>query len=231
MNATTTPYTIGDKVVCSDGDCGDLTRVIIDPVARTLTHLVVQPGQEPEASRLVPVALVNPDADYHGITLRCDTTTFANLETAEETEFLPAGSDELGYMAGQTSWLPYYPLGGGMAAATIGGADTIDAHGAPQPQLVSYERVPLGEVQIRRGEPVHAADGDIGQVRGLVVDPQDNQVTHVLLEEGHLWGKKEVAIPIGAVTGTADGLELNLTKDAIRDLPAVEIGHHDWQER
>lgn len=230
MNATTTPYTIGDKVVCSDGDCGDLTRVIIDPVARTLTHLVVLPESESEGGRLVPVALVDPDAEADGIVLRCDTAAFANLETAEETEFLPAESDELGYMAGQTHWLPYYPLGGGMAAVTIGG-DSIDAHGAPQPQLVSYERVPVGEVQIRRGEPVHAADGDIGQVRGLVVDPQDNQVTHVLLEEGHLWGKKDVAIPIGAVTGTADGIELNLTKDAIRDLPAIEIGHHGWQER
>lgn len=33
------------------------------------------------------------------------------------------------------------------------------------------------------------------------------------------------AIPIGAVTGLDDGVRLNLTKDAVRDLPAVELEH------
>lgn len=66
-------------------------------------------------------------------------------------------------------------------------------------------------------------DGDIGRVQGLVVDPADHHVTHVLLDEGHLWGKKEVAIPIGAVTGVEDGVRLNLTKDELSALPPVEI--------
>ena len=46
---------------------------------------------------------------------------------------------------------------------------------------------------------VHATDGEIGKVEGLVVEPAHGHVTHVLLQEGHLWGRKEVAIPIGAV--------------------------------
>jgi len=36
-------------------------------------------------------------------------------------------------------------------------------------------------------------------VEGFVVDPADNKVTHVLLQEGHMWGRKEVAIPVSAV--------------------------------
>jgi hypothetical protein len=39
----------------------------------------------------------------------------------------------------------------------------------------------------------------------LVIDPSDHRVTHVLLDEGHLWGEKRVAIPIGAVTRVDDG--------------------------
>ena len=42
-----------------------------------------------------------------------------------------------------------------------------------------------------RGDPVHALDGEIGRVQGLLVDPDDHRVTHVLLEEGHLWGRKK----------------------------------------
>ena len=39
----------------------------------------------------------------------------------------------------------------------------------------------------------------IGKVEGLVIEPTHGHVTHVLLQEGHLWGRKEVAIPIGSV--------------------------------
>jgi hypothetical protein len=50
-------------------------------------------------------------------------------------------------------------------------------------------------------------------------------VTHVLLQEGHLWGSKDVAIPIRAVTGVDDGIGLNITKQQVQDLPPVDIDH------
>jgi hypothetical protein len=51
------------------------------------------------------------------------------------------------------------------------------------------------------------------------------RVTHVLLREGHLWGRKEVAIPISAVAGIQDGIQLNITKQQVEDLPPVAIDH------
>jgi hypothetical protein len=90
-------------------------------------------------------------------------------------------------------------------------------------ETVTYDTVPLGEVVVRRGDRVHATDGEIGHVEGLVIDPRNHHMTHVLLQEGHLWGRKEVAIPISAVTGAGDGIRLNLTKDKVRDLPPVDI--------
>jgi hypothetical protein len=51
-------------------------------------------------------------------------------------------------------------------------------------------------------------------------------VTHVLLQEGHLWGRKEVAIPITAVTAVGvDGVQLSTTKQQVQDLPPVDIDH------
>jgi hypothetical protein len=38
-----TEFTIGSEVVCSEGACGELRRVVVNPVARALTHLVVEP--------------------------------------------------------------------------------------------------------------------------------------------------------------------------------------------
>ena len=69
---------------------------------------------------------------------------------------------------------------------------------------------------------VHAVDGEIGRVQGFLVNPGDDRVTHVLLQEGHLWGRKKVAIPISAVTGVDDaGVRLSLTKEQVGELPPV----------
>ncbi len=222
----TTEFTIGSDVSCSDGACGELTRVVVDPVAKALTHLVVEPKHRQGKGRLVPVDLVDSAGDE--IRLRCTTAEFGALEHAEETQFLPGASGQWAYRPEQMLSWPYYGGGigmGGMAGMGMGGMGLGNMNAGPQ--AIVHERVPVGDIQVRRGEHVHAADGAIGRVQGLVVDPADHHVTHVLLDEGHLWGKKEVAIPIGAVTGVDDGVRLSLSKDEVGDLPAVELGHAD----
>ena len=37
--AKTTPFTIGADASCTDGACGKMTRVVVDPIARAITHL------------------------------------------------------------------------------------------------------------------------------------------------------------------------------------------------
>ena len=87
------------------------------------------------------------------------------------------------------------------------------------PPSVTYDTLPAGEAGVRGGEHVHAADGDIGQIQGLVLDSGSHQVTHVLLQEGHVFGRKVVAIPIGAVTGVGqNGIQLSITKQQVKDL-------------
>ena len=209
--AETTLFTIGADASCSDGDCGKVTRVVVDPVARTVTHLVIEPKHRYDRGRLVPLDLV--DATTGEIRLRCTLEEFEELDPAEETQFLPGTPGYPGYDSEQVLYMPYYGMGGmGMA-------------GAYAPATVTYDAVPLDEVEVRRGEHVHATDGHIGKVQGLVIDPDSYHVTHVLLQEGHLWGRKEVAIPIGAVTGVEDGIRLNITKQQVQDLPPVDIHH------
>lgn len=211
----TSEFAIGSDVSCSDGICGELTRVVVDPVARALTHLVVEPKHRGGQDRLVPVDLVDSAGDE--IRLRCSTAEFGELESAEETRFLPGARGTWDYRQDQMLSWPYYGLGiGGIGVGGMGMGM------GPVPQTITRDRVPAGDVEVRRGEQVHASDGDIGRVQGLVVDPADHHVTHVLLEEGHLWDKKEVAIPIGAVTGVDDGVRLSLTKDEVGALPPVE---------
>ena len=204
--AHTTPFTIGSDASCTDGVCGKVTRVVVDPVARAVTHLVIEPKHRYDPGRLVPLDLI--DAATGQVRLRCTLADFKKLDPAEETQFLTGTPGYPGYDPEQILSMPYYGLG-------MGGADV--------PVAVTYDTVPLDEVEVRRGEHVHATDGHIGKVQGLVIDPDSHHVTHVLLQEGHLWGRKEVAIPIGAVTGVDDGIRLNITKQQVQDLPPVDI--------
>jgi len=218
----TTQFTIGSDVSCSDGNCGELRRVIVDPIARALTHLVVEEKHRQGTGHLVPIDLVaSSGTEIH---LRCTRAQFETLENAEETQFLPGAPGQWGYGQDQMLSQPYYMMGGTgmMGSVGIGGMGGMGM-GGMGPQPITSDRVPAGEVEVRRGEHVHATDGPIGKVQGLVVDPADHHVTHVLLDEGHLWGKKQVAIPIGVVTGVSDGVQVNLTKDEVRDLPPVDL--------
>jgi sporulation protein YlmC with PRC-barrel domain len=81
--------------------------------------------------------------------------------------------------------------------------------------------LPSGQVAVRGDQHVHSADGEIGKVRAVMVDAGSGQVTHILLQEGHLWGKREVAIPWGTVTSLDEGVHVSLTSEAIKELPAV----------
>jgi sporulation protein YlmC with PRC-barrel domain len=210
-------FTIGSEVSCTDGDAGELTRVVVDPVAGVLTHLVVEPKGRLGLARLVPIDLVDADAGAGQVRLTCTLAEFAHLDPAEETQFVPGTQGYGAYGPQQVLTWPYSTAGGG--------------HGVPDRLLdgvsetVTYDTVPAGEVEVRRGEHVHATDGEIGHVEGLVIDPRNHHVTHVLLQEGHLWGRKEVAIPISAVTSTDDGIRLSLTKHEVGSLPPVDVQH------
>jgi sporulation protein YlmC with PRC-barrel domain len=208
-------FTIGAEASCSDGFCGKVTRLIVDPAARTVTHLVIERkhhGGEP--GRLVPVRLV--DTTTGDIRLRCTIAEFGELDPAEETDVVV----NAGYR--QDGSVPGYVIDGGIGVGGPGYGLGVGMGRGEATPIVVHNVVPAGETDLRRGEHVHALDGEIGRVKGFLVDPGDRHVTHVLLQEGHLWGRKEVSIPVSAVTAVDNGIRLSLTKKQVEDLPAAE---------
>jgi sporulation protein YlmC with PRC-barrel domain len=191
-----TEFAMGATASCVDGPGGKVSRVIIDPATETVTHLVIQPKHRLGVGRLVPLDLVETTAG--DIRLRCTVEEFGGLEPAQETELIDDVTAGLG-------------LGLNAPMGTISPV-----------QPIVQDVVPLGEADVDRGDPVHALDGEIGRIQGLLVDPDDHRVTHVLLQEGHLWGRKKVSIPASAVTGVENGIWLSLTKKQVEDLPPAD---------
>ena len=182
--------------------------MIINPAGPTVTHLVVKPRHRHKPGRLVPVDLVNTTAG--GVRLRCTIAEFDQLDPAEEKELVEG--------RGTAPRTPPKP-----GSITASGSLSI-SYVMPQPaRSIVQEVVPAGETQVRHGEHVQAADGAIGRVQGFLLDPDDHRVTHVLLHEGHLWGHKQVAIPVSAVTAIQDGIQLHITKRQVENLPPADL--------
>lgn len=218
---------LGSPVNCSDGPFGELTDIVIDPTTRRVTHLVVAPDGDHGKAKLVPIELVNAGDEGPGITVSCSVEEAGKLDTVEEYAYLRLGeSPDLGpgWDVGVESVLahPYYGYGPGVGI----GYEAVPVEPDPHVQM-TYDRVPKGEVEIRRASEVASSDGhSLGKVDGFVVG-DDDSITHFVLERGHLWGKREVTIPISAVANVYnDAVSLSLTKDEVGDLPSVPV--HRW---
>jgi uncharacterized membrane protein len=196
------------KVECADGPCGKSVAVIVHPIKRQVTHLVVG---DKNTQWLVPMDQV-ADTKGDSIHLRCTQAELAGMEPFVETHYVRA---ERPVYAGGPGYPEYVP-----PMATISEPFYVE---------VEEERVPVGELALHRGILVQASDGPVGKVGELVVNSEGNEITHFVLQEGHLWGKKEVTLPLSAIDLVqGNTVYLKLDKQAIAQLPAIPLKRHHW---
>jgi uncharacterized membrane protein len=187
--------------------------VIVNPTTRKLTHFVVRDKSilGPQ-ELLVPVDQVvetTPDL----IRLRCSQEELAGMEPFVETRYV----ENLGDVSG------YYMY-------------NMDIYAEPYvtpmvPPFEQVERVPPGELAVYRGTWVEATDGHVGTVGELVMDPDGEHITHLILKEGHLWGKKEITLSLSAIDRVeASTVYLKLNKEAIEQLPTMPVKRHYRRE-
>jgi sporulation protein YlmC with PRC-barrel domain len=175
--------------------------VVLNPRTDQVTHVVVQEKGFLGVERLVPVDLIT-ESSPNLIRLRCTREEFAKLDTFMETEFIQA---DLPAAAGAYLWWP---------------------HVFPEDQMipVEHERIPPGELAVHRGAQVHARDGHVGRVDEFLVDPRDGHITHLVLREGHLWGQKDITIPVSQIERIEeDAVYLKLDRQSIEALPAIPL--------
>jgi sporulation protein YlmC with PRC-barrel domain len=211
---------LGSRVRCTDGAYGELADVVVDPTTRRVTHLVVCPHHRAEDTRLVPIARAKAGEQGSEVLLDATLAEVGDLEALRESAYLRRGEMppqdpdwEVGIENAYA--LPYFTAGDGFGAAPADG----DPH-----VVVSYDRVPKGDVEIRRASRVTSSDGHVvGHVDGLVVG-DDQHISHVMLEHGHAWGRREVGIPIAEVDRVVnDEVVLKLSRDAVGALPSVRV--------
>ena len=227
-------FRLGADVRCADGDCGKIRSLVINPGDDTVTHLVVEPAHRHGLGKLVPFRLVDTTLARSAsgeVGLGCTVAEFGELDAAEAT-YVFSGNEDYEFSGNEdyeiyrrepaVSW-PYYAAPGAM------GGPGLPAEPGEVAQVVTVDIVPdllPGEDEVSRGEHVHAKDGDVGHVQGIVVDPGTGRVASVLLREGHLRSRRTVLIPRSAVAEVgADGFHLHFTTQQVKSLPPADIDH------
>ncbi len=188
------------RVHCSDGPAGRSTCLILDPIREVVTQVVVYDGGRPiELERVVPVERI-ADTTHDSILLDCTRDELRELPTFDSVGYTPREDD-----AGTRTF--FWPFA--------------------RPEAVNlplgHERIPLGELALRRGAGIEATDGHMGKLGELLVD-EEGRITHFVLKEGHLWGRREVAVPVSMVEDAAEDLvRLRVDRSAVEELPAVPV--------
>ena len=193
------------EVRCGDRFCGTSVALVFNPVTEEVTHIVVREKQSLQAELLVPLDLVET-ASPGRIELRGTAETLDKMEPFVETQFLQVERPFTIPTGSAYTW-PF-----------------VLAEEGPAVVPLEYERIPLGEEAVRRGAVVYATDGEVGRIDELVVDPPCDHITHLVLRKGHLWGQRDVTIPVAQVERIEENaVYLKLSKKEIEALPSIPI--------
>ena len=179
---------VGMYIESTDGSVGEVADVVIDPVKRQVTHLVVQPHRHHERARLVPIGAISSCDDK--IVLSWSSAQVDDAPVVEQTDFVHVGAGpqlqgRWGVGVSTVLAWPYYPYGGIVAGHGFSGYPYGYGIGVGSPSgsvvKMTYDRVPEDTVEVRRASKVISSDGHvIGHVDGFIIDPSE-AITHLVL--------------------------------------------------
>ncbi len=194
------------KVTCTDGHGGTSVAVTLNPESKVISNIIVEEatGQQ----RLVSLKTA-AKSSHDEIWLNCTEDELKEMPLFLVNEFVERAPQKSGDFE-EGEWED----GVDLSAYRM----TTEAYGMP----VEVERVPPGEVALHRGTELQATDGHIGKIEKLMIEPEGGQISHILLQKGHLWGKKDIMVPLTAVDRVEyDSVYLNVDKKGVEEFPTA----------
>jgi len=196
------------KVYAGDEACGESVCIVLNPATKRVTDLVVRLYDAHDKQVLVTLNHIQ-EVTEDEIRLDLKLEQVRKLTSFQSTDFFEVKEEPVEVNVGPYVMWPYV---------------VPESHWIP----VETEMIPANELAIRRGETVISTQGPVGKVDEFLIDPASEKITHLVLREGHLWGKRDVLIPLSAISHMyEDEVKLKLDKEQIGTLPQIPI-HRDY---
>ncbi|MCP4108987.1 MAG: PRC-barrel domain containing protein [Desulfobacteraceae bacterium] len=197
-------YPLNADVHCTDGRYGRSTYIILNPTAEKVTHVVVKDRKAPQSERLLPARWIK-ETTSELILVNGTKEEVRTLNLFDQTDFVQRD-------------VPHY--------ATDPKLTLLWPRTVPARRIVSdrHLHIPDSDLAVCMGTQVRATDGRVGEVNEFVVNPENWQITHMVLREGLLWDKKQISIPVSEIERIEEKtVFLKINKQAVKNLPSISL--------
>lgn len=205
----------GAQVYTETGErVGEISRVVMDPRSKEVTHLVVSKGFLFKEDKVVPISLIGT-ATPESIRLRPDAGDLETLPDFEEKYYVTASEYEP-RAGGDLPTMYWYPPAGILQTGD---------YRPGLPAVTQVERnIPEESVALQEGAKVIAADDkDVGHVERVMTDLGTDRMTFFVIEKG-LLNKEHKLIPSQWISQVNDEeVRLAVNASLIEQLKAYEV--------
>ena len=220
---------LGRSVELTEGAAQQLADVVIDSGSKRVTHLVVQPRDHGEEARLVPVGLAEEPGGGAELSLRCSAKDLERFDLVHRAGDVVLMGDPLKplpllvRLSRETVRVIRQNIlifAFGVNAVGIVATAWLWPLLAPTPEWYEFFAPASspwkGEIELRRASSVYSSDGHhLGSLEGVVLGDND-RLTELFFQRGHLWWKREVAVPAESISKfESDMVKLSLKKDEL----------------
>lgn len=207
------------KVVCQDGEFGSVRELLIDPVKERVTHLVIE-NKHNHLQLVVPTDTVDYSTDAV-VTIEKPAKEIDDFPPFLIHEYInvPASDAEFAYWGADPTMTHSYTM-----------FPYVMREGRPVVE-VTREDIPQGELSLRKGMCVKDQEGKrLGHIDELIIDAESDFISHIVMRSGHMFGKKEVAVPnVNIYSFDRECVVLTISEEEVLQLPEVII-KRPWKE-
>ena len=229
------------KISATDGEIGHVKDLYFDDDAWAIRYFVVETGTWLSSRKV----LISPISVRHG---NCLEQTLAVAITKEQVKNSPGiDTDKPVSRQNEEQYLGYYGYpnywgGGGMWGDGLYPYEMVPGYAGMRVDHVEHERQEEENLQIERslhrnddphlrscqevvGYHVHAEDGGVGHIDGMLVDEATWAIRYVVVNTSNWWvGHKVLVSPewITEVNWTDKSVSIDLTRNTLKESPPYD---------
>jgi hypothetical protein len=221
-------YAIG----ATDGEIGHVSDFFFDDEAWVIRYLVVETGSWLMTRKVLisPYSLMEADWMHRRLPVWINREQVRNSPDID-TDKPVSRQHEMAYanyygypyywggsgLWGDNLYFPIMPSAGGVPVDVALAQAVASQHAKDDPHLRSCEAVV--------GYHIHARDGDIGHVQGMLVDERSWALRYLVVDTSNWWGGHQVLISpswIESISWPESKVIVSLNRQAIKDSPRFE---------